>query len=200
MAKKFRTKQKITLKKDIDLRSQVEKDVSKVNARLKSLSRRYDDGTWASKKLMERLDGGKLKSWKKGRVKIPKKVTNTQLKAIDKALNQFLLSKTSTKKGISDVKTSTLESLKSTLSLEHGMSDRDIESAYEMLSDKDAQYFAKTDKLGASTMWSLVEDAIEGDMDEESFVNTLLNHMRSDYTNDLDVIGKAKRLYQNYVL
>ena len=125
-------------------------------------------------------------------------MTNTQLRAIEKAMNQFLVSKTSTKKGIGEVKKSTLDSLKLTLSKTQEMTDEEVEQAYEMLGDSDFDYFNKADRIGASALWVLIDDAIESNMNESTFVDILSRYM--DFSNDLDAKERASRLYQKYVL
>lgn len=173
--------------------------VDKANRRLKGLESAGYKGTWASKKLSNRLDTKVLNAMdKKGRIKVNKNLTNTQLLSVQKATKQFLSSETSRVSGIKRVKNNTLESLKATLSKDMNMSDKDIESAYEMLSDKDFDYFNKDDRIGASTMWALIEDAIEYEEHESTFIQNLLNIM--DFSNDKDAINKAKRLYDKYVL
>lgn len=199
MAKKFKTRVKRTpTQKQSNLEKQVLKDVAVVNAKLKSLERKYQSGTWASRKLMNRLDKSVLNAWQDGRIKIRKGMTNTQLRAIEKAMNQFLVSKTSTKKGIGEVKKSTLDSLKLTLSKTQEMTDEEVEQAYNMLGDSDFDYFNKSDRIGASALWVLIDDAIESNMSEESFVDILSRYM--DFSNDLDAKERASRLYQKYVL
>ena len=181
------------------LMADTRKLVEQANRRLKGLNNAGYKGTYASKKLANRLDTKVLKAWtKQGKIKVNKTLSNTQLKAIQKAIQQFLASKTSTGKGIREVKTSTLESLKATLSKDVELSELEIEDAYDMLSNKDFDYFNKADRIGASTMWALIEDAIEYDKTEDDFIRSLNNIF--DFSNDLDAIEKAKRLYDKYIL
>lgn len=199
MAKKFKTRVKRTpIKTQTNLEKQVLKDVTKANQMLKSLERKYKSGTWASRKLMNRLDKSTLNAWQGGRIKVRKGMTNTQLRAIQKATNQFLVSKTSTKKGIGEVKKSTLDSLKLTLTKTQEMTDEEVETAYNMLGDSDFDYFNKADRIGASALWVLIDDAIESNMSESTFVDILSRYM--DFSNDLDAKERASRLYQKYVL
>ena len=173
--------------------------ISQVNKRLKGLENNGLKGTWASRKLFDRLKSKILGVVnKKGKIKINKRMTNTQLIGVRKASQQFLESKTSTLKGIKSVKESTLESLKTSLSKDLQMSNVDVEAAYEMLSNKDFDYFNEEDKIGASTMWVMIEDAIEYNYSEKTFVKQLQNIW--DFSNDQDAIEKAKRLYDKYVL
>ena len=78
------------------LLSEIRAMVDKANRRLKGLRNAGYKGTYASKKLINRIDTKTLKAWdKKGRIKINKNLTNTQLKAVQKATDQFMKSKTS---------------------------------------------------------------------------------------------------------
>lgn len=173
--------------------------VSDANRRLKGLNQAGYKGTWASKKLADRLDTKILNAWtKQGKIKVNKILTNTQLKAIQKATQQFMTSQTSKVSGIKKVKESTLDSLRATLSKDIELDEMDVESAYEMLSNKDFDYFNNADRIGASTMWALIEDAKEYDQSEDTFISRLLNMY--DSSNDLDAIERAKRLYDRYIL
>lgn len=173
--------------------------VSDANRRLKGLNQAGYKGTWASKKLADRLDTKVLNAWnKQGKIKIDKTLTNTQLKAIQKATQQFMTSQTSKVSGIKRVKESTLDSLRATLSKDIELDEMDVETAYEMLSNKDFDYFNNADRVGASTMWALIEDAKEYDQSEDTFISRLLNMY--DSSNDLDAIERAKRLYDRYIL
>ena len=154
------------------------KQVRQSNAKLASLQRRYKSGTWASKKLMNRLDTETLKAWQGGKIKIPTKISQTKLAAINKATRQFLQSKTSTKKGINDVKKETMKSLKATLSSDtKKYTDDEIETMYNMLGDKD--FSDLTQKIDTSDLWVFIDNAIEKDLNEDEFLNTLLSHKES---------------------
>lgn len=173
------------------------KQVRETNARLASLERRYKTGTWASKKLMNRLDTLSLKAWTKGgKVKISPSMSKTKLAAIHKATSQFLASKTSTKTGIKSVRSKTIESLKESLSLDgKKVSDEDAEAMYDMLGNKDFDDVAS--QVDASALWSFIDYAKEKNLSENEFVSLLVKYGMS---NDLDMREKAQRLYQRYVL
>lgn len=173
------------------------KQVRETNARLSSLERRYKTGTWASKKLMNRLDTLSLKAWTKGgKVKISPSMSKTKLAAIHKATSQFLASKTSTKTGIKSVRNKTIESLKESLSLDDKkVSDADAEAMYDMLGNNDFDDIAS--QIDASELWALIDYTKEKNLSENEFVSLLVKYGMS---NDLDMREKAQRLYQRYVL
>ena len=173
------------------------KQVRETNARLNSLERQYKSGTWASKKLMNRLDTISMKAWSKsGRVKISPSMSKTKLAAIHKATSQFLESKTSTKPGIKSVREQTIQSLKATLSLEgKKVSNADAEAMYEMLGNKDFEDVAS--HVDASALWSFIDYAKEKNKSDNQFITMLINHGMS---NDVDMREKAQRIYERYVL
>ena len=201
MKKRRRTIKQRRQPTEEDLRQRKYKEVKKLskkaNQRLKSLERRYKSGTWASKKLKNRLSTKKTNAWNNiGRISIKKNLSITDLKIIEKAIKQFFESATSTKRGIEDAKDRVKESIKTTLN-EGGfdLSDEDAEVFYSMLEDDDFNYFA--DKVGASTMWAIMDDAIEYNESETKFVNRIERYIVT--INDLDTLDKVKRMYSKYI-
>lgn len=191
-------------KVDAKLYKQVQENVMEVNKRLVKLRKSDEYGSWASKKLFNRLDTKNLDVLEKTRkggqikkIKLNKNLSNTDLRAIDKATNQFLQSKTSTKKGINIVKRKTIKSIKKTLTLEEGrkVSDEDAEYYYDMLANKDFDWF--NEKIGASTMWGLIDDAVENNDSEVDWITRLNNHAIT--MNDVEVRERALRLYTKYI-
>lgn len=179
-----------------NLEKETRKLVSKANARLDSLQRRYKSGTWASKKLANRLSSNKLNMWtKKGKIKTGKNLTKTQLIGLNKAINQFLNSQTSTKKGISSWKKNQVESIKLNRSDDPDFTEEDAEDFFEMFGDNDFDFFAS--KIGASALQEIIYDAMRENDSEDEFVARLSLYIE---INDLDIREKAIRLYEKYVL
>ena len=175
---------------------EVRKLSQKVNTRLKSLERKIKSGTWASRKLKNRLSTKRLKAWKFDRVNVGKNISTTDLKMIQKALEQFLNSKTSTKRGIEDAKDRVKESIKTTLNESgYDLTDEEADTFYSMLEDEDFNYFA--DKVGASTMWAIMDDAIEYNESETKFANRIERYIAT--INDLDTLDKVQNLYNKYI-
>lgn len=185
-------------KPKVNLEKETRRLVNKANARLDSLRRRYKSGTWASKKLANRLSTNKMKMWSKGKIKMGSNLTKTQMVGLNKAINQFLASATSTKKGIKSTREKTIESLRGTLSTEEKeMSYEEAETFYEMFGDNDFDYIR--DYVPASTLQACIEDAIEEGDSENSFIKRLEDYSDVSF-NDLDLRDRAKRLYEKYVL
>lgn len=180
------------------LEKETRKLVNKANARLDSLMRRYKSGTWATKKLANRLSSGKVRMWtKKGKIKIGKNPTRQQLLAVNKAATQFLNSATSTKKGIKATRQKTIESLRGTLSSDvEEMSYEDAEKFYEMFGESNFQTLA--DKIGSSALQACIEDAIEQGDSQDDFIKRL-EWYGGVSMNDLDMRDAAQKLYEKYV-
>lgn len=181
------------------------KAINDINRRLSKLGSQGFGETWASKKLLNRLKGGKVnvvtvERTKGGQVKglkLKKKLTKTEMIAVQKASRQFLASKTSTAKGIRSVREETIKSLQSSMSdTDKELSYEEAEALYDMLGDNDFDDFVA--KVGASTMWNLIDDAIEARDSETAFLNRLERYAIT--LNDVDLREKAKRIYEKYVV
>ena len=178
--------------------AETRKMVEQANKRLKGLKNAGYKGPWASKKLVNRIDTKVLKAWnKKVKIQLNKNLTNTQLKAIQKATDQFLKSKTSTIKGIRDTESATIKSIQATLSDEKRglVTKEDAEFYYDMFGNDDFNFFA--DKIGASTLWMLIDEAIENNDSEDDWISRLGRYITLD---DLDIRDRAIRLYNKYIL
>ena len=208
MANKRRSaiKRRIVPTKEVKRQQQYEKDykialkqVQKVNQRLKSLERKFTKGkgTWSVKLLRDKLDTDKVGIWKNNRLQISKDLTRTQLIAVQKETSRFLKRKTSTKKGVNEVREKTKESLYKTLKLQDDdLSIEDIDDFYSIIGDEDAKPFLKTDVMGASALEVAITDAISYNDTEEDFINRLETFMQ---IADAETRAKAERLYKKYI-
>lgn len=180
---------------------EIKKLVGETNKRLKLLERYYKVGTWASKSLKKKLTTYKIKAWtKSGRIKLRNNLTKAQITGLHKALTTFLKSKTSTRKGIDEIKKEQIENIKSRLSLNEErakeVTDEEAEFFYDMFGDSDFKYIA--DKIGASALQAAIEDAIEANDDENMFIQRLEWYGGVEM-QDLDIREKAIIIYNKYV-
>lgn len=181
--------------------------INKVNRRLENLARSGYLETYSSKKLTNRLNKYAMSSIKRSRkgknkillgLKLNKNLTTTQLLAIQRASRQFLRSKTSTVKGIKSVKDATIKSLKITMSDEEDEKSLDeATEMYNMLDDEDFKSISKLENVGASSLWALLDDAKERNMDQNQFIDFIEANISA---NDLNLREKAINLYNKYVL
>lgn len=204
MAKGNRSYRRVPKKKNLDpeyIRTRAV--LNEVNRKLERLSKKGYAGTWSSKKLMDRLQGGRMDAIKvsrkggKTRLDINRRINKTEMMAIQKASRQFLVSKTSTPEGIKQTRESVIESLRASLGDEEKeLTYDEAEFFYNMLGDNDFDDFVA--KVGASTMWNHIDDAIEAGDTEEKFLKRLERYSLS--LEDVDLREKAKRIYEKYVI
>lgn len=192
-----------------DLIKQVRKQVKATNRKLKNLDSKGFYNSFSSKKLFERLGGSnsmlKMSDGKVLGVKIKKNVTMTDLHKLAKATKNFLQSETSTPRSIKNVVKRTKESMYKTLSMDpkRKIEMADIEAYYDMLGDKDFAFFNTEDKIGASSMWALIDTAINAkekneNYNKEDFIK-MFGTTNIDI-NDDDIRDKLINIYNKYVL
>lgn len=116
-----------------ELFNELKKLSKRANQRIVRLERAFGKDTWATKYLREKLVAEPLQAWTlKGRVKVNKSMTVTQMKATIKATNQFLNSGMSIRRGIKKAKKKAIQTLKTRFSTD--VSDITFEEA-EALTD-----------------------------------------------------------------
>ena len=174
--------------------------VKETNKRLRQLDRKGFYNSFSSKKLFERLGTNRLDALERTGnkitgIKIKKKLSVTDLTYMSKATKNFLKSATSspyrTQKVIRDTKKSMFKTLKIK---DDKLTMEDIENYYEMLGDNDFDSF--NEKIGASEMWAIIDDAIESGDNQNQFLNRI---NRLITLNDVDLKQKAINLFNKYV-
>ena len=177
--------------------NELKKLSKRANQRIVRLEREFGKDTWATKKLRDKLATEPLQAWSKtGRVKVNKSMTTTQMKATIKATQQFLNSKTSTKRGIKQVKKTTIKQLAKSLGTDdEDLTNEEAEALYYMLSDDYVTDILKY--IPASDFWALIEDAKEAGDSQESFISRISDYI--EFGNDVDMRNKLIMIYEKYV-
>lgn len=177
--------------------NELKKLSKRANQRIVRLEREFGKDTWATKKLRNKLEAEPLQAWSKtGRVKVNKSMTITQMKATIKATQQFLNSKTSTKRGIKQVRKTTIKNLAKSLGTEEeDLTDEETEALYDMLSDDYVTDILKY--IPASDFWALIEDAKEAGDNQDSFISRISDYI--EFGNDVDMRNKLIMIYEKYV-
>lgn len=177
--------------------NELKKLSKRANQRIVRLEREFGKDTWATKKLRDKLATEPLQAWTKtGRVKVNKSMTTTQMKATIKATQQFLNSKTSTKRGIKQVKKTTIKQLAKSLGTDdEDLTNEEAEALYDMLSDDYVTDILKY--IPASNFWALIEDAKEAADSQESFISRISDYI--EFGNDVDMRNKLIMIYEKYV-
>lgn len=177
--------------------NELKKLSKRANQRIVRLEKEFGKDTWATKKLRNKLEAEPLQAWSKtGRVKVNKSMTTTQMKATIKATQQFLNSKTSTKRGIKQVKKTTIKQLAKSLGTDdEDLTNEEAEALYDMLSDDYVTDILKY--IPASDFWALIEDAKEAGDSQESFISRISDYI--EFGNDVDMRNKLVMIYEKYV-
>ena len=172
--------------------------VKRANQRLVRLEREFGVDSWATKKLKSRLSTEKLRAFSvNNRILLNKSMSITQLRAVKKATEQFLNSKTSTIKGIKSIKKETIKSLKETFENENEviLEDDEIESLYSILEDND--YNSISSFLPPSDIWVIINEARTEHYNQDTFLNKVEKYI--DFGNDITVRNNLISLYNKYV-
>lgn len=168
----------------------------RVNKRINDINIAYGKRSWATNKLLNRLDVKGIDVVRGGKIKIPKNLSQQKLKLVESALNNFLKMKTSSVKGITDVIKRQKKNIKTSLSdMDKELTNQEVETLYNFFEDKDFNRI--TDMLPASDAWAILEDAKSKGYDEKQFINSIKNYI--DVGNDMDMILSLSNIYNKYV-
>lgn len=155
---------------------------------------KYDVGTWASKKLTQRLESYYSKST--NRITLPKGLKPAELRSIIKATKNFLKSQTSTPKGIKDVENKTKENIANIIS--DDATSEEVETLYNFFTDSD--FNQVTQYIDPSELFVILNYCRENNISENGFLKQIENYVFSDslYT-DSDIQDALLRIYNKYV-
>lgn len=140
----------------------LKKKVLRANKAIERIEKKYGEDSWGVNRLYNKLDNETSKGiTKSGKIRLNKNMSDVQLKAIEKATNNFLDNKkTSTLKGIKATIKEVKTSLKGTLGdEEHQLTNAEINKLYDLVEDKDKRVI--TEQIGASTIWTTLTEAKE---------------------------------------
>lgn len=184
--------------KQAELFRELTKLSKRANQRLVRLERAFGKDTWASRKLKNRLDTEPAQAWtEKGRVRVNKSMTITQLRAAIKATKQFLNSQTSTVAGIKKVREKQIKNISKALGTEEvDLTYEEAETLYTMFEDTDFTFFVPR-YLTASEFWGEIENAKEQNSDLNDFTNSIRKYI--EFGNDLDMLVRIRAIYEKYV-
>lgn len=174
-------------------------DVRKANQRIRRIQSRYGDNAWAVRNLTDKLDNKLIKAINpySGEIRIRKNMNQAQLNAVRRATKEFLDAKTSTLVGIRRAKENVLSGLRASLSDDEiTLSDKEMQSLFRIVEDEDIK--TTVEFVGASTLWRLMIDAKEKNMNENDWFNLLKDYNING--NDLDIKDDLSRIFNNYVL
>ena len=171
--------------------------LERANKRLINLEKANLGGKYASKQLIQGLQGQKsvkIGSRKlRNRIKVIKKLNINDKRYIDKRLKQFLRAETSTPTGVKQVRENTRRGLEKMLN--RTLSDEDLDDIFALMNDPQYNYFKE--KIGYEKVISLVDEAKQKNVnDVNSFIEMLKSHMT---VNSKETRELATKLYNKFV-
>lgn len=162
---------------------------------------RYD--TWASKQLISRLDTEKLNLINKsGLIDIDKisLLNQTQITNVNKAMDQFINSKTKTIQGINAVvknKRQWLIEKSDNAQWVKSLTNREVEDLYRVFDDEEFENLSE--KIKYETIWDTVVQANKKQWSEQEFIDELQLYTDPAYINDDDVLDSMSDIYNKYI-
>ena len=178
----------------------LKRDVANANKRIRNIESRYGEDSWAINQLYTKLKDNQLVNGinKQGLIRVNKTMSNVQLKAIEKATNEFMASKTSKLTGIK----TTIKDVKNSLRATYGdmgnkLSNKEINTLYDLVEDKNKRSI--TEQIGASEVWASLVQAKEQGLSKNKFEELISKRSNVDL-NDLDAKEFLEDIYNNYVL
>lgn len=181
---------------------QTKNQVDLANKRLRNLEKGGFSGTWASGKLMNRLNVKKLQgkgiiSKKKGieQIRISKNLSTTNLIAINQATRQFLESKTSTSRGIRDTRKSVIESLQKQYGdVGDELTYEQSELLYNLFDETDFEDVSRYSN--PSVVWGVLVDYVTKKKGTLDTIDNLMRYGNVDYNNDKDLRDKVNKMLE----
>ena len=206
VSKRKRGKRPPTKKDDMaQIVRQINKEIRDVNDMLERLYRHGEKNTWASKRLLARLNTVRRavnpKTKQLRAVDLNRKLTVGEIREYQKSLQAFKESETSTIKGIRRIENRVKDKIKQTVTTidEQGKlnmpTKKETEALYNLFEDKNFQDLTETIK--ASELWGLLTNAKEMDDSPDDFVENVSNYVLD--IEDEDIKNALKHVYQNFL-
>ena len=168
----------------------------KINLKTKKIVR-FKSGTWASKKLYEKI-GDYITN---NQISVPPKANRTQLISLNKAMRNFLDSKTSTVAGIREIERQQKDNISNILGDfdSDEISNDEIETLYDFFEDKDFNNVTKEKNIMPSDMWITLTTAKEEKWTKEKYLKNIYNYNPDLDMNDLDLKESLISIYNKYM-
>lgn len=177
----------------------LKKNVIKANKAIARIEKQYGESSWGVNRLYSKIDNDLVKGiTKTGKIRLNKNMSDIQLRAIEKATENFLTNKkTSTLTGIK----STIKEVKSSLKATYGdmgnkLTNKEVNKLYDLVADKDKRII--TEQLGASGVWATMVEAKERGLSENEFIELIDKRTDADI-KDLDTLEFLNDIYNSYM-
>lgn len=213
MAKRFRASDFRTIKisnkerVQIDPRTKyartIRAEANVINDMLKALDEEGYSNSWASKTLFNKLGTNKINIIKNNKIdvgKISKTSSMSNLAYIQKALNDFKASKTSTVKGIKsriDDERQFIAEQTDNQEFANDLTDEEIGKIYEVFNDTDYKQLTESGMYDSDEIFTFITTAKEQDYGIRKFQNMVKTY--SEDSPDVETRKMFKNIYDKYV-
>ena len=174
------------------------RDVHKANQRIQRLTERYGERSWATIPLYEKLEDKKVLALTEyGNIRINRKMSDIKLKYVQKVVQEFIASDTSTVRGAARAIKKTKLSLKERFSDAENlkyMSDEEVGRLYQIVENKDWRYM--TEVFDPSETWARLQRAKEKNLKYNEF--TELFKKDADI-KDIEIRTYLREIYDMYM-
>ncbi len=192
--RKAKIQRKVSINSDFN---RVVRLTGRVNKRINTINIKYGKNSWATNKLLSRLDVKGIEVVKGGKIKIPKNLSGKKLELVESALKKFLNMKTSSVQGIESTIKKQVKNIQTALSDEDlKITKNEAETLYNFFDDPD--FKSITEIIPPSDLWRLLSDAKERNLSEDGFIKLINNYI--DYRNDEDIKNQLSGIYNKYVV
>lgn len=175
-----------------ELYSELRRLAKMANQRILRLEREFGSDIEPIKKLRNRLDSSLVRGWTEGgRVRYNKSMSEEQMRASIKALEDFKASIRSRVSGYRKVREFRREQIKRIFEVE----DEDVDKFFDILEDTKSRIL---DKIDPSKFFAMVQEAKDINATFERWINILEDYI--EIGNDVDLREDALYLYNKYVL
>lgn len=185
-----------TKKTSEQLYRQLVRKTGQANKRIRAIKIEFGSLGWAGENLKNKTELNLIKAWTSKGIRVRKDMTMDQMKAVSKALDNFLKSKTSSVKGIRETMKKQQQGLRQTLQ------EQDIEitatesqTLYKFFEDKDFNYLTRF--IPPSDLYALLQDAKENNDTEDQFVKRIEQYIIIG--EDEDMRNSLRNIYNKYV-
>lgn len=162
---------------------EIVRKTGQANKRLREIRREFGSLGWAGSKLKEKTEFHLVNTWRTKGIKVSKSLSEQQMKATLRALNDFLKSETSNVKGIKKVMKKQQISLRQAFSTDKEITVDESKTMYTFFEDNDFNYV--TQFIPASDLFILLMDAKENKDTENQFLNRVENYIVIGEDDDL---------------
>ena len=188
---------KVLTPEEQELFNELKKLSKRANQRIVRLERAFGKDTWATKYLKEKLESEPVQAWTtKGRVKVNKSMSLTQMRATIKATKEFLNSSISTQRGVKKAKIKAIKTLKTRFSTD--VSDISYEEAEALTKFfEDNEVNGITNFIPGSDALAIIEEAREMKSDYTTFASQMEAAAR--YNKGTSYENILRKIYIKYV-